>query len=267
MRPCCCVVLLSILSLFGQAQGAGNGVPSTQNQFHGIKIISSKFAVSASPQTVQLDFINDSPANITAWGYCVNADKTKNDDPSQDFCTLVDPVPVVIDRQIQEQITLKRTVGDCPDCHLLRPGEHKILFANFSLPVTDAAIRITLIVFSDGTVQTSGQEGASALQKLAAQRQGNLREEQELVGIGKRVLSDPTNQHPTSTMIGELENRSKADPWMEGTLRVFKTPEWRHANNKEFIPDDERVYLTNFVSEEEQKAAEFAKYQIRGVAQ
>lgn len=265
MRLKHCAVFLGFLSPLAIGQNSAHGLPSLQHHFQGIKVLSSTFDSSGSPQTVQLDVINDSAQNITAWGYCVDAQKASAGDPDQNFCTIIDPVPTVVDREIRERVTLKPTVGDCPDCHFVHPGERKRLSANFSMPVASAAIRLTLVAYSDGTAETSGQDGAADLQTLTIQRKGYLQREQRLTAIGKRILSDASNQHPAMSMIEELQNQSRTDRSMEGIVDMLKTPEWRHADNQKFIPDDERGYLATFVSEHETKAAELPKYQIKGV--
>jgi hypothetical protein len=86
---------------------------------------------------------------------------------------------------------------------------------------------------------------------------------QEVRDLGNRILADPTDQHPAVTMINELQSRSRNVPWLEAALRNFKKPEWRHGNNKEFIPDNQRDYLGKFVAEQAMKAAEFSKYQLK----
>jgi hypothetical protein len=90
------------LSVSALSQGAAQGSTSIHTSVRGIKILSSNF--DSSRQSVQLDFMNDSPADITAWSYCVKAEKTNSDDPDQSFCTWTDPVPIVIDRDVQERI-------------------------------------------------------------------------------------------------------------------------------------------------------------------
>lgn len=184
-----CAAVLYLLSIFAVGQNSADGSPSAQDPIRGIKILESSFDSTTSPQRVQLEFINDSPANITAWGYCVKAEKIDASDPSQEFCTMVDPASVVVDREIQEHLTLRPQIGDCPDCHFIHPGEHKILLGNFSLPVKSAQIQINLIAYSNDNVEISGPQGLSNLRQLSSSRKSQLRLTQELRDIGGRVLA------------------------------------------------------------------------------
>jgi hypothetical protein len=172
-----------------------------------------------------------------------------------------------MEREAQERITLETNPADCPTCHFVHTGEHKILSVAFVLPVISAEIQINLIAYSNGKVEISGPDAASRLQQIMSYRQQELKQQQELVDMAKKILVDPTNQHPATSMINELQNRIKTEPALEGYLRRFKTPEWRKGNDNEFIPDDERSYLSKFLSEQEIIAIELSKHQIQGVAQ
>lgn len=263
MRLSYCAVVLCLLSGLAAAQSSANS--SSQGSFHGIRISSSKFDPTTSPQTVQLDFINDSPNNLTAWAYCVYADKVKESDPSQGLCTMIDVVGVEVDRQVQEKITLKTNPADLPTYHFVHPGEHKILSASFALPVISANVQIKLLAYSDGTVERSSDDwGTNYFQQLALERKAWLETTQEVVSMGKKILADATNPHPAQTMINQLQNRTK-EPGMDYTLHFLKRPGWRHGNDKEFIPEDERDYLTKFVAEREMQANEYSKYLVREV--
>jgi len=251
-----------LFDLFAFGQNPDNASPP-QDPFHGIKIVSSRLDTSTSPQTVQLDFINDSRNNITAWAYCVYAEKVDDSDPRQSFCTLVDPTSVVVDNTVQGNLNPKYLFGDCPSCHFVHLGEHQVLSATFSVPVKSAEIQINLIAYSNGQVEVSGPEGSYNRQHLVVQREGRLKEALKLSDIGKSILADSTDQHPVVRMINELQSRSKNDPFLQSALGLFKKPEWRLGNDKEFIPADERAYLSKLVVEQEMRVAEFSKYQIK----
>lgn len=258
------VAAVFLLSAVSWAQNPGDGSTQTATQFHGIKIVSSKFDAATSPQIVQLDFINDSPNTITAWAYCVYADKAKNDDPSQGLCTMVDAVGVEVDRLVQEKITQKTNPADCPTCRFIHPGQHRVLSSAFALPVTRAEIQLKLIAYSDGMVERStDQWGTDYFQQLLQERQVWLKSSLEAVDVGQKILAAPGNPHPAQSMINELENRSRTEPWMQGALTAFKQPEWRHGNHNEFLPEDERAYLSSFVAEHRMQATEFSKYLIQ----
>jgi len=262
-----CAIGLCLLSVLARAQNPRTGSTSTQTPIKGIKIVSSSFDPLTSPQKVQLDFINDSASNITAWGFCVKAEKTRDNDPSQGFCRLIDVMPVVVDREVQERITREENPADCPDCHFVHPGEQKILSYSFGFPVRSAKIEINLIAYSNGKVEISGPEGSPQLKAIISYRQQDLRQAQHLIDIGKKILTDSTNPHPAVSMIDELQNRGKSEPFFADQLDDFKKPERRKGNYKEFLPEDEHGYLSKFVLEQEMKAVEFAKYLIPEVSQ
>lgn len=253
------VWVLWVLSI--AALGQSSTQPSTTAQpLHGIKVFSSTF--DPTTQIAKLDFMNDSPSGITAWGYCMNTTNRPGDNVEHGGCIWVDTIPVVIDRQVLEQTTLKPINADCPDCHVLHPGEHKILSVDFSsVPVVNAEIVIRLIVYANGQVESAGNDGLGMQQHIASQRQNALKLHQSLADMGAAILADKSDQHPAVTMVESLK---RAHPEWTQALHRFKSPEWRKANDTEFIPKDERSYLQNFVAEQKMQAAEFSKHQIRG---
>lgn len=263
MRLRYCAAVVCLLAMIASGQSSGKTSTLTPDSIHGIKVFSSKFDGSS----VQLDFMNDSPADITAWGFCVKAEKAHSDDPDQSFCTWTDALPTVTDRNVHEQITLKPILGDSPDGHFIHSGEHKIVSANFFWPVTSAGIAVNLVVYANGTVEAQGNEGAFAARQIAQARQNMLQTARTVAGLGQSVLQDQTEQHPAESMIFKLKDRTAVEPALQGTLQHFERPEWRKANNTAFIPKDERGYLSQFVTEQQMKAAEFSRHQLQGVSQ
>jgi hypothetical protein len=257
-------LVLCLLSVSALSQSPTKTPTSLQTPIHGIKIFSSSF--DATTQTVKLDFMNDSPTDITAWGYCVKTVKAKSDDPDQSFCTWVDTLPVVVDREVHERTTLKPSRGACGDCYFIHSGEHKTISALFSSdPVASADIEINLIIQADASVESNGKEGTSALQEISRNRQVGLRLAKMLVSVGQGILDDQTNRHPTASMMIQFQKLLNTEPALKGSFYFFKRPEWRKANNAEFIPEDERGYLRQFVTENQLKIVEFSKHQLPGV--
>ena len=248
--------LLSIAAL-----GQSSTQPSTTDQpLHGIKVFSSSF--DSTTQTAKLDFMNDSPSDITAWGYCMDTTNRPGDNVEHGGCSAVDALPQVVERQTQEKITNEPITWDCSACHVLHPGEHKTLSVDFSsVPVANAEIVIRLIVYANGRVESIGNDGLGLQQYIATQRQNALKQHQSLADMGANILANKSDQHPTVTMIEALK---RAHPEWTQVLHHFKSPEWRKGNDTEFIPKDERSYLQSFVAEQKMQAAEFSKHQIRG---
>ena len=240
------LVVISLLSVSAMCQSPTQDPTSPQTPIHGIKIFSSSF--DATTRTATLDFMNDSAADITAWGYCMNTTNRPGDNVGHGGCTAVDALPQVVERQTQEKITNKPITWDCSACHMLHPGEHKILSVDFSsVPIVSAEIVIRLIVYANGQVESIGNEGLHLQQYIASQRQDALKQHQELAEMGAAILADQSDQHPTATMIESLQR--KHPKWTQ-TIHVFKSPEWRKGKDTEFIPKDERGYLQSFVTEQ-----------------
>lgn len=255
-----------LCSLSIAALGQSSAQSPTSQPLHGIKVFSSSF--DSTTQTAKLNFMNDSPSDITAWGYCVEATKAKSNDPDQSMCTFRDALPAVVDTQIQEQTTQKASRGVCEDCSFIRPGQQKTILAAFSGgPVANAEIQINVIVHSDGTTEASGKFGDHLLQEISADRRTALKTTQMIVAKGQDILADANNQHPVVSMIDALQKLSKTEPNVAGFLYWFKRPEWRKANRNEFIPEDERKYLKSYVQEQQMKTQEFSKNQVTGVSQ
>lgn len=257
---------LCLLSVSAWNQSPTQASTSLQTPIQGIKILSSSF--DTKTQTATLEFMNESHSDITAWGYCLKDENVKGDSVEHGGCRGVETLGPVIDREVQEKITGKPSVGDCSDCHFLRPGEHKTLTVDFSsVPVVSSEIVIDLIVYEGGKVESIGHEGAGLQQHFAKSRREALDLAQKLIEMGEEILSDESNQHPTATMIQELESRIPAEPEMAWILRNFKRPDWRHLKDTEYIPKDERGYLQQFVTEQRMKADELSKHQIAAVNQ
>src|SRR5262249_26827731 len=210
-----------LLSISVPAQNPGRGSTSTQTVIRGITILLSSFDSSTLPQTVRLDFVNNTNADITAWGYCVKVEKINSEDPNQGFCALDDPVPGVVNWQVQQRMTCQ-PVTDSPGGDFVHPGEHKILSYSFGYPVLTAEIQIKLIAFSDGKVELSEPDGLFTLRTMITYREQELKRIQELITMGRKILADPADRHPAISMIKELQNPVRADNFMEGTLYLFK---------------------------------------------
>jgi hypothetical protein len=231
----------------------------------GIKVISLAF--DQRSHTAKLAFINDSSANITAWGYCVKAQNAPGNTVSHNFCTFVDPLGTVIEHKIE--LTKRPFLPElnCPTCDVIHPGQEKVLSADFSQwpEVIDAKIEVNLVAYADGTIETlANADSQRELHDIIRGRQGLLQTKQKVVQIGQSILADASNQHPASAMIRELESRVPNEPGLSETLRNFKRPEWHQGNAREFIPANEQDYLKRFVAEQQTWVSELSKNQIKG---
>jgi hypothetical protein len=249
------ILLLMLLAVAVHGQSAST--------IHGIKVTSPS-TFDAQTRTVKLTFMNDSPANITAWGYCVSGQNAPGQTVSHNFCTLVDPLVTVIWYKIESTKRPFLPEPDCPMCRLVHPGQEMTLSASFPPDTVDARIDVTLIAFEGGSVEATPQAAdaseVSELNQLTANRKAGLKYRMIWIDMGNRILADPNDQHPAATMIGKLAS----DPAMADMLRQFKRPEHNQGNDREFIPENERDYLQQFVAEQRIWAAELAKNQVIG---
>ena len=261
------LISLCLLSISLVAFLPGRSLVQTDTtRIRGIKVFSSHF--DPSTETATLDFMNDSAFNITAWGYCVKTEKLKSEDPAHGGCQQTDTLPMVVERQVTEQLTRKRVTWDCPDCHVIHPGEHKIISVDFSSArVAAAVIDMKLVVYANGKIETNGSIGLGMEQRLAKQRQSALTTLKELLDMGDSILRNRSDEHPATTMLEELRTKASADPRYDGLFVKFKLPGMSTSDSSEATFKDERGYLQNFVTERKLQVAEFAKNQLAEVNQ
>jgi len=242
--------------------GAYGQIPSNMT---GIKIKESSF--DPQTRTVTLAFINDSVSDITAWAYCVRTQNAAVGKPEHGYCTTIDPLSVVIDYKIEAQKRPRLLEPDCPMCRLIHPGQQHVL--SFAYPqfteIVSAKIEIVLVAYSDGSVEVAPeQEGNTAVGELTARRQQELEVSQTVLGMGQRILADSGNPHPAAAMIEQL--KTAGDSRLAGITESFKKPEKHQGNDREFIPNAEREYLTGFVAEQQVRAAMYSRHQIKAVS-
>jgi hypothetical protein len=183
--------------------------------------LSSSF--DAKTQAATLEFMNDSHSDITAWAYCLKDENLKGDSVEHGGCRGADSLIAVIENEVQGRLTGNPKLGDCSGCHFLHPGEHKTLTVDFSsVPVVSAEIVIDLIVYEGGKVESIGYEGLGTQQGFAKSRRDALDLPQKLIEMGEEILSDESNQHPTVTMIQELESRIPAEPKWRGFFAISR---------------------------------------------
>jgi hypothetical protein len=64
-----------------------------------------------------------------------------------------------------------------------------------------------------------------------------------------------------------FHTRAVLTEWPDGEeLANLKRPGWRQGDNREFIPDNQREYLQQFLAEEQISATYLSKHQIRTTA-
>lgn len=236
----------------------------------GIKIVSSAF--DSKTHTATLTLVNDTPLNITAWGYCIDAENAPNSTaPRHSFCTLHDALNPVIEQKLEvaKRPFLSDEPNCSPGCRFIHPGQTETIAQDYSSApeVVDATIKVTFVVYGNGAVEAlSSEQGQLGWQAVASMRRAFLKRTQELVRRGREVLSDANNQHAAISMIESLKQMASDDQRLQGELDNFKKPEWRKGNDQEFIPTDERSYLQQYVADQQFKVVELSKNQVQGGA-
>lgn len=257
-------VFLYLPAVFAMGQNRSQGSVSAQTFIHGIKIESSGF--DPASRVVKLVFINDSPIDITAWGYCIHAQTAPGSAVRHGFCTLVDSLPTVIGHRIELQKRPALPEPECHGCQLIHPGQEESIALDFSAfpEVIGATVQLNLIAYSGGKYElVPDQAGEAALHDLAGRRQAHLRVTQGILEVGRRVLADSSDPHPATTMIQAIQTTN--DPGMAPVLESFKRPERRAGNDQEFVPGNERDYVQRFVKDEEIWADQLLRNQIKEV--
>ena len=283
-------VVILLFAMIAHGQIASN--------INGIRIKESGF--DSQTRKLKLVFINDSPADVTAWVSCIR--KQTESSPDLGPCQIR---PVDASHSIAEHYVDER---DRPwmaghwatheGSDVIRPGQEHILEeSEIGIPVVvDARMEIVAIVLSDGTVSCANiPEAKEALRNIVRGRRDQLIMHQRVAEIAAKILDDPADGHPVDTMIAELnkgthrshmpqphlDNREGSHLYHEGKLVESEdSPEWRemmeihdtalydfkHPHHRELkeeaIPANQREYLKAYLADQQAWIAAWNKYQI-----
>jgi hypothetical protein len=248
---------LSVLA-FGQPRAQNSmGTGSIQ----GIRIKTESF----DPQTrvATLAFINDSRADITAWGYCVVAQTAPGSVTKHDFCTAIDSIPSLGDVRVEQSRKPLAATAQCNGCDVIHPGQEQTVTFDFSSSpdVLAASVELNLLAFSDGRTITTDTAGKAALGRLIRSRSENLRALQNVVTAVQGALADPNDAHPAATAIARLE--STRDAALLGAAERLRKSARAGEAAGESTSVSERESLHQFVEEQQIRTALFASYQIK----
>jgi hypothetical protein len=235
----------------------------------GIKIKESGF--DPATHMVKLVFINDTPLDITAWAYCVHAENSPaiKDEPAHGFCTMLDTSGPVVEHQIAHSNRPWLGEVDCTGCTVVHPGQTLTLENKLPSPVIKASIEVNAVVFSDGTWSADTEKGRQDVNALALGRHYSLQIVRKALEIGTKILNDAADGNPAMTMLAELKRKShlagipNAQASDDGILVRFQKPEWRVGNDRDFIPQDQKAYLGQFLDEQRVWEAFLSQHQIR----
>lgn len=200
------VFLAFTIGVYGQSSTA----------IKGIKISSSTF----DPQTriVKVVFINDSSADITAYGVFIHKDYQNNQGITwtgsgawgRDF----------LRAGAYDKIAIKkRSTLPAPSAQPIHPGqtaeETRDLSAERDL--VSANIGIDMVAYSDGTAEV---ENEVTFRRLLISRHADLLGAHKAAEIGTSVLSHKHDPHPVATLIARLNQAKTIVP-----ATVFQGPE------------------------------------------
>ncbi|HLJ88802.1 MAG TPA: hypothetical protein VKZ53_18430 [Candidatus Angelobacter sp.] len=195
----------------------------TTPSIRGIKIVSSGF----DPQThiAKLVFINDTPVNITAFRYHLEARTASPNDPSYSSSSTVD----LLWPALQTEIDMRRRPWLPPATyHLIHPGESwEINGGALPAAVIDGSIAVDMVVYSDGTAEMTSSHSFEILQQQRIKAANRLRRVAE---IGRQILENPADEHPLSAMRQALQEEQRRAPLDDVTsfsteISEFESPQ------------------------------------------
>jgi hypothetical protein len=172
----------------------------------GVRVLSSTF----DPQTriVKVIFVNDSPADITAYGVFLEkhfqnsqrAAWTGGAAWGRDFVR-----PAAHQLDTKQRSALQRS--DQP----IHPGQTAEESSDLSgeQDLVSASMRIDMVAYSDGTAEV---ENEVTFRRLLISRQADLLAARKAAGIGTSVLSNKGNSHPLATLTARLREARAMAP-------------------------------------------------------
>ncbi len=266
------VYLLLGIALIGFVSVLCHGQAST---IKGIKI--KKSAFNSETKKVELEFINDRAADITAYHYCVNV---ASSDPkiSGPECVLVDTLSAVLDWKANMNDrpgAIANSLSDVcsmPQCNAVHPGETRTIAKRIGYPgVLNAAVIIDLVSWSDNTFDGD----VAQMQALVAERSAQLQVHQLAAKTIKDALADRSETTLVPTAIAALQAEQQRTPVVKisddpdaRTIKKYaiglvidslRKPEKNKGNDAEYMPDNQREFLNARAKHHDYLAAEFAK--------
>ncbi len=231
----------------------------------GLKIKESGF--DAKTRTVSLTFINDRAADITAYHYCFTVLSTDSEQ-TREQCMLIDVLTTVLEMQAARKARPSLpeiTFG--PSQSLVHPGEERRIEERigYNDTIFSGSIHIGAVAWSDDTF-----EGAAQL--IIDERTAELQERQFVSRTIKNALSD--GQEPTVTSViaalrqeqqeaskdGCLACREKRTHVLMDAIFHLQQPKRHMGDTKEFVPDNQREFLKQFLARHDSLSEEHAKH-------
>lgn len=233
---------------------------------HGLKIKESGF--DAKTKTLSLTLINDRAADITAYHYCFTVLSTDSKQTRKQ-CKLIDALTSVLEmkaaRQARPSLPEITLIG--PSQNLVHPGEERRIEEQigYNGTIVSGSISIDAVAWSDDTF-----EGAA--QFIIAERTAELQERQFV----SRTIKDSLlgSQEPMVTSVIAVLQREQQDVSKDACLACqekrthvlmnaiyhLQQPERHLGSTKEFVPDNQREFLRQFLFRHDSFSEEHAKH-------
>ena len=256
----------------------------------GIKILSSTF--DSQTHIVKVVFINNSPADITAYGVFIQKHYQSSQGVAWTGSATWGRDFVRADAFSQIE-TRKRSALQTPSSQPIHPGQTAEESSDLSgeQDLVSAEISIDMVAYSDGTAEV---ENEVTFQRLLISRQADLLAAQKVAEIGTNVLSAKYDPHPKATLIARLRQARAAVPatswqgpegegfaksWVDsldiliGELQKPGSGTYMDTNTKpqkasSHSRSSERDYIEGLVKAQIQYANTFSKHaEIRRVSQ
>jgi hypothetical protein len=250
--------LLVLLLLAAAARGQTADV-------HGIKI--KQTGLDGTTMTLSLTFINDRAADVTAYHYCFTAIAA---DPRQtsEHCEVVDALTHVLEMQADKRARpwLPEVTFSGPSQNVVHPGEERRIEQRIGWRgILRGSISIDAVAWSDDTF-----EGAA--QPIIAERTAELQERQFVSRTVKESLSG-SHEPMVASVIAVLQQEQQEDgkdacyPCQEKRTHVLmdailhlQRPKMHLGDTTEFVPDNQREFLKQFLARHDSLSEEHAKH-------
>jgi hypothetical protein len=233
---------------------------------HGLKIKQS--GLDGTTMTLSLTFTNDRAADVTAYHYCFKVIST---DPKQtrEQCKLIDALTRVLEMQADRkarpwlpEITL---LG--PSDNVVHPGEERRIEEQigYNHTILGGSISIDAVAWSDDTFEGSANS-------IIAERTAELQERQFVSRTVKESLLGSQAPMVTSVIAVLQQEQQEASkdaclPCQEKRTYVLmdailhlQQPKRHIGDTKEFVPDNQREFLKQFLVRHESFSEEQAKH-------
>lgn len=232
---------------------------------HGLKIKES--GLDGTTMTLSLTFINDRTADITAYHYCFKVIST---DPKQtrEQCELIDALTPVLEVQAEKRARPSLNFALLgPSQNVVHPGEERRIEERigYNHTILGGSISIDAVAWSDDTFEGSAQS-------IIAERTAELQERQFVSRTVKESLSgsqEPMVASVIAVLQQEQQEASKDAclPCQEKRTYVLmyailhlQQPKRHMGDTKEFVPDNQREFLKQFLVRHDSFSEEQAKH-------